>query len=171
MATRETAEQHGRREARRAVAEICAEFRGTRVRLGRSQSTVAQAAGFSRSYYARIERGEIRSSSFGDLWAVGAVLGLDLRLAAYPAGEPVHDHVQLPMLQIAQGLVAAAIPWRTEVTLPIAGDRRAWDAVAMTPDGWTAFEAISKLGAVDATIRRVNGSIATIREWPALSWW
>ncbi len=75
------------------------------------------------------------------------------------------------MLQIAQGLVAAAIPWRTEVTLPIAGDRRAWDAVAMTPDGWTAFEAISKLGAVDATIRRVNGSIATIREWPALSWW
>jgi len=36
MATRETAAQRGRREARQAVAGICTEFRGTRVRLGLS---------------------------------------------------------------------------------------------------------------------------------------
>ena len=127
-----------------------------RVRLGLSQATVARAAGLSRSAYARIERGEVRSPSAGDLWAIAAVLGLGLRLALYPAGSPVHDSVQLPMLELAQGLVAASVPWRTEVVLPVVGDKRAWDAVAMTPDGWTAFEAISKLGAVDATIRRAN---------------
>jgi transcriptional regulator with XRE-family HTH domain len=110
----------------------------------------------SRSFYGRIERDEIRSPSPQDLWAIAAVLGLDLRLTAYPAGEPVHDRVQLPMLELAHNLVAPGVPWLTEVTLPIGGDRRAWDAVAMTPDGWTAFEAISRLGAVDATMRRAN---------------
>ena len=81
---------------------------------------------------------------------------MDLRLNASPAGEPVHDRVQLPMLEIAHGMVAPVVQWRTEVDLPIAGDRRAWDAVAMTPDGWTAFEAVSKLGAIDATLRRTK---------------
>ena len=40
--------------------------------------------------------------------------------------------------------------------LPIQGDRRAWDAVAIGDDGWTAFEGISRFGVVDATLRRVN---------------
>jgi hypothetical protein len=49
-----------------------------------------------------------------------------------------------------------SIGWRTEVPLPIVGDRRAWDAVAIADDGWTAIEAISRLGAVDATLRSAN---------------
>ena len=40
--------------------------------------------------------------------------------------------------------------------MPIAGDRRAWDAVAIAADGWTAIEAISVVGVVDGTLRRVN---------------
>ncbi|HEY6571082.1 MAG TPA: hypothetical protein VIZ22_12370, partial [Candidatus Limnocylindrales bacterium] len=49
-----------------------------------------------------------------------------------------------------------SLGWRTEVPLPIQGDRRAWDAVVIAHDGWTAIEAISRLGAVDATLRTTN---------------
>jgi hypothetical protein len=46
--------------------------------------------------------------------------------------------------------------WRAEVPLPLTGDQRAWDAVITPPDGWTALEGISRLGAVDATVRRAK---------------
>jgi hypothetical protein len=53
-------------------------------------------------------------------------------------------------------MLPATTAWRTEVVLPGEGDLRAWDAVAMAPDGWTAFEAISRLVVVDATVRHVH---------------
>ncbi len=40
--------------------------------------------------------------------------------------------------------------------MPIAGDRRAWDAVAIADDGWTGIEGISRLGVIDGVLRRVN---------------
>ncbi len=126
------------------------------MQLGLSQATVAAAAGVSASYYGRIERGEVQAPRFEVLWAIGAALGLDLRLAVFPEGEPVHDQAQLPILEVARGMLPTTTAWRTEVVLPGDGDLRAWDAVAMAPDGWTAFEAISRLGVVDATVRHVH---------------
>jgi transcriptional regulator with XRE-family HTH domain len=156
MATRETRLQHGHRAARRARAELCKEFRERRVQLGLSQATVGAAAGISDSYYGRIERGEVRAPAFEVLWAIGAALGLDLRFGIYPAGEPVHDQAELPILETTRALLPSTTAWRTEVVLPGEGDLRAWDAVAMAADGWTAFEAISRLGVVDVTVRRVH---------------
>jgi hypothetical protein len=64
---------------------------------------------------------------------------------------------QLRLLEAFRARLHATITWRTEVPLPITGDRRAWDAVAIDRDGaWTGIEGISRLGAVDATIRRAN---------------
>lgn len=117
---------------------------------------MAAAAGISRQMYGRLERDEIGSPGVEDLWAIGAVLGLDLRLTGYPAGDPVSDRVQLRLLAAFRERLHPAIIWRTEVPLPIQGDRRAWDAVAIAPDGWTGIEAISRLGAIDATVRRAN---------------
>ena len=98
----------------------------------------------------------MRAPTFEVLWAIGAALGLDLRLSIFPHGEPVHDQAQLPILETARAVLPASTAWRTEVVLPGDGDLRAWDAVAMAPDGWTAFEAISRLGVVDATVRHVH---------------
>jgi hypothetical protein len=106
--------------------------------------------------YGRLERDEIEAPRLEDLWAIGAVLGLDLRLNAFPGGEPLADRVQVRLLAAIRTRIHPAIGWRTEVPLPIQGDRRAWDAVALTRDGWTGFEAISRLGAIDATVRRAN---------------
>jgi hypothetical protein len=101
-----------------------------------------------------VERNEIQGPSPSDLWAIAAVLGLDVRLSAYPGGEPVRDHVQLRLLEAFRARIDPALRWRTEMPLPIEGDRRAWDAMVISPEGWTAIEAISRLGAVDATVRR-----------------
>jgi hypothetical protein len=40
------------------------------------------------------------------------------------------------------------------VPLPISGDLRAWDAVVSSDDDRAGIEGISRLGAVDATVRR-----------------
>jgi hypothetical protein len=78
-------------------------------------------------------------------------------MTLFPAGDPVGDRVQLPMLEAFRARLHASLAWRTEVPIPVPGDPRAWDAVAIAEDGsWTGIEAISRIGAVDATLRRAN---------------
>ncbi len=138
------------------MADIATDLRGTRHAMGLSQATVASAAGISRSYVGRLERNEVAAPNLDHLASTAAALGLRLRFALYPDGEPVRDRVQLRILELLRARIHPSIAWRTEVPLPIPGDRRAWDAVAMADDGWTGLEAISRLGAVDATLRSVN---------------
>lgn len=142
--------------ARAAVAEVAHELSERRRQLGLSQSAVAAAAGVSQPSLSRIERGLTKVPPLDDLSAIAAVLGLGLRLNAFPGGEPVHDHVQVRLLAVVHDRVHAQVAWRTEVALAIEGDRRAWDAVAFTGDGWTAIEVIGRLGAVDATVRTLR---------------
>ncbi|MEW6223946.1 MAG: helix-turn-helix transcriptional regulator [Chloroflexota bacterium] len=155
MPTRERPADRARRLARRTLGEVADELRHARVTMGRSQREVALAAGIPRSRYSRIERLEV-APAVEEIWVAAAVLGLDARLGLYPGGSPVHDHVQLALLEAFYARLHGTVGWRTEVGLPIEGDRRAWDAVAIAPDGWTGIEAISRMGAVDAVVRRAN---------------
>jgi len=139
-----------------AERELLRDLRDRRLALGLSQRTVADAAGIGRSMLGRIERGEIAAPDITDLGAMAAVLGLALRIAVYPQGQPIADRVQLRLLAALRDRIPQSMGWRTEVPLPVAGDRRAWDAVVSPPEGWTALEGISRLGAVDATIRRAK---------------
>ena len=66
--------------------------------------------------------------SVPELGAWFAVLGLDLTVRRYPAGDPMRDRAQLALLERLRGRIAPSIRWRTEVPLPIEGDLRAWDA-------------------------------------------
>jgi hypothetical protein len=79
-----------------------------------------------------------------------------LRLGLYPEGEPIRDRVQLRLLEAFRSRLSPSLGWRTEIPLPIAGDRRAWDAVITADDGRIGIEAVSRLGAVDATLRSAN---------------
>ncbi len=153
---RDEPRDRGRRAARRSPAEVAGDLRSTRLALGLSQSTVAAAAGISRSYAGRLERSEIVAPNVDHLASMAATLGLRLRFALYPDGEPVRDRVQLQLLERLRGRIHPTIAWRTEVPIPVPDDRRAWDAVAMADDGWTGIEAISRLRVVDATLRSVN---------------
>ena len=167
MSTRQRPADRGRRIARRAVAELSAELRARRLELGLSRVDVALAAGVSRAKLGRLERNEVIAPASADLWAIAAaVLGLDLRWNAYPGGEPVRDHVQLRLLEAFRRRLDPTVAWRTEVPLPIEGDRRAWDAVVVATDGWTAIEGISRLGAVDAIVRR---ALLKLRDDPRIA--
>ena len=144
----------------RQMHELVADLRASRVSLGLSQQAIAHAAGVSRDLVGRLEREELERLPFGDLAAIASTLGLDVRIGAWPAGDPLRDHVQLRLLEAFRGRLHASLTWRTEVPLPISGDRRAWDAIVGTPDGLIGIEGLSRIGAADATIRRANLKLA-----------
>lgn len=142
------------------MKELVADLRASRMSLGLSQQEIARAAGVSRDLVGRLEREELDRLPFGDLAAVASTLGLDVRIGAWPAGDPIRDHVQLGLLEAFRCRLHPSLSWRAEVPLPIQGDRRAWDAIVGTPDGLVGVEGLSRIGAADATIRRTNLKLA-----------
>ncbi len=82
----------------------------------------------SRSTVARIELGG-QAATLREYAAFGGAVGLDVRLRAYPAGDPIRDAGQQRLLERLRARIAVELRWRTEVPLPADGDRRAWDAV------------------------------------------
>ncbi len=135
--------------------EALRDLRQRRLTLGLSQASVAAATGVSRSLVGRIERDELGSPDLGDMGAIAAALGLRLRIGIYPDGQPIADGVQLRLLAHLGRQLHPGLRWRMEVPLPISGDLRAWDAVVSSDDDRAGIEGISRLGAVDATVRRV----------------
>ncbi|MBA2720376.1 MAG: hypothetical protein H0U52_14225 [Chloroflexi bacterium] len=94
--------------------------------------------------------------SVGDLGSWCAVVGLDLALRAYPAGDPIRDAGQLRLLERFRARLHPSLHWSTEVPLPIEGDLRAWDAV-IRGDGWRLpVEAETVLNDLQALERRLN---------------
>jgi hypothetical protein len=76
----------------------------------------------------RFERGEVERLRVPELGSWFAVLGLDLTLRAYPAGDPIRDRAQIALLERLRTRISPRLRWRTEVPMPIEGDMRAWDA-------------------------------------------
>ena len=140
--------------------ELASDIRASRIALGLSQREIARAAGISRELVGRIEREELERLPFGDLAAIASTLGLDVRIGAWPTGDPLRDYVQVRLLGAFRARSHPSLTWRTEVPLPITGDRRAWDALIGAPDGLVGIEGLSRIGAADATIRRANLKLA-----------
>jgi transcriptional regulator with XRE-family HTH domain len=131
------------------------ELREARLQAGLTQGQVGAAVGLSASEISRIELGQAARVSYETLVLVAAVLGLDLPLRAFPAGDPVRDIAQLTLLAKLRGRLPDGLRWRTEVPLRIPGDRRAWDAV-IEGRGWRLpVEAESRLRDVQACSRKV----------------
>jgi hypothetical protein len=92
------------------------------------------------------------------LGAYCAVVGLDLAIRTYPAGDPIRDRAQLALLERLRGRLHPSLRWRTEAALPIEGDLRAWDAeiAGRHPAAWRArVEAETKIGDGQALERRL----------------
>jgi hypothetical protein len=93
------------------------------------------------------------------LGAYCAVVGLELSIRAYPAGDPIRDRAQLALLERFRARLHPGLRWRTEVPLPIDGDLRAWDAEVRgsRPAPWRArVEAETKIADGQALERRLN---------------
>ena len=119
----------------------------------------ATASGTSYSRLWRFERGLVDHVSVPELGAWLAVVGLELALRAFPAGDPIRDRAQLALLERLRARLHATLRWRTEVPLGIEGDLRAWDAeiLGSAPIRWQArVEAETRIADGQALERRLN---------------
>jgi transcriptional regulator with XRE-family HTH domain len=128
MSTRERPADRGRRRCREAIRRVATDGLSARVAGGLSQREVARAVRCSHAKIGRFERGEISNPDVEFLASYCAVLGLDLAIRAYPAGDPIRDRAQLAILERLRARLHPSLRWLTEVPLPIEGDLRAWDA-------------------------------------------
>src|SRR5258706_5663865 len=111
-------------DQRRVLVELARAQRSA----GLSDEDVARACRMSRWTVARIVDGRRRASVI-ELAAIGATVGRDIRLHAYPAGDPIRDAGTQRLLGRLRGRLHPSLVMPTEVPLPIEFDLRAWDAV------------------------------------------
>jgi transcriptional regulator with XRE-family HTH domain len=127
MSTRERPADRGRRLARLDRQRVGSELRDARQRMGRSLDAVARSAAMSASQVGRIERGALPAVSVDQLARLGAAVGLDVRVRAYPGPDLVLDAGQLALLDRLRLRLHPDLTLRLEVPLPILGDQRAFD--------------------------------------------
>ena len=153
MPTRERRADQGRQRGMRINAEIGRAFRLARRSLGLSQRHVAELVGISQSVMSRLEAGR-STCSIGVLAMVGAVLGLDLVVGVHPGGTPVRDAGHIRVMTRLRTRLPRHFVLKSEVPVPIAGDRRAIDALIADPPLDTGFELETRLTDAQALVRR-----------------
>lgn len=133
---------------------VASDVRGARLGAGLSLRDVAAAAGVDHAWLWRFERRQ-RDMGLEDLSAVCQVLGLDLALRAYPAGDALRDAAHTRLLGRLRACLHPSLRWSTEVPLPNAGDLRAWDGMIGGEDWRLAVEAESVIHDVQALERKL----------------
>jgi len=159
MGTRERPVDRGRWRASEALVRLGLDHRRARIGGGLSLREASAASGTSRSRLWRFERGRLTNVPIAELGGWCAIVGLDLTIRAYPAGDPMRDRPQLALLERLHSRVHAELRWRTEVPLGINGDTRAWDAEirGSNPSPWRArVEAETGIPDAQALQRRLN---------------
>lgn len=113
--------------------------------------------GVSHTHVRRIESGQAPHIDLDLISRIAAVLGHELSLGLHPVAAPVRDKAHLGLLGRFAARLAPSIRWRTEVPMPIPGDRRSADGVALTSDFDAIVEAETRLDDVQAAERRLRG--------------
>jgi hypothetical protein len=107
----------------------------------------------------RIERAIHLNVSATQLARIGAVVGLDVRVRAFPGSAPLRDAAQLALLDRLRLVLHPDLTFRTEVPLPIEGDQRAWDAMIKgfieLPAATLPAEAETRIHDFQAQTRRI----------------
>jgi len=156
MGTRERPIDHANRAARLLLTSAARDLRLARTAAGLSQREVAAATGLSHATVGRIERDESPELSVLALARLSAAVGLEVSLRLFPAGDPVRDRAHLELLDRLRARIHRDLVWRTEVPLPIPGDRRAWDATIAGNGFVIGVEAETRIRDVQVVIRRTN---------------
>jgi hypothetical protein len=86
---------------------------------------------------------------------IGDVLGLDLVVSVHPGGAPIRDAGHLRLMNRLRSRLPGEFRWRTEIPMPIMGDRRAIDTMIVAPRIDAGFELETRLLDAQALGRRV----------------
>ncbi|HEY4633549.1 MAG TPA: helix-turn-helix transcriptional regulator [Candidatus Limnocylindrales bacterium] len=156
MGTRERRQDRGRLRADRCSRDTGQDIRRTRRGAGVSLRVAGAAVGLSHSTFCRIERGELPNVTVRELSLACAAVGLELSIRAYPDADPIRDAAHAALLERVRLLLPSGAVWRTEVPLPIAGDRRALDAVTVLERARVVFEAETRLGDMQDVGRKLE---------------
>ena len=125
---------------------------------GLSLGTAGRAVGMSYTQVGRIERAIHSNVSATQLARIGAVVGLDIRIRAFPGATPLRDAAQLALLDRLRARWHPDLTVSTEVPLPLDGDPRAWDAMIAgftEPAATLPTEAETRIHALQAQTRRI----------------
>jgi hypothetical protein len=82
-------------------------------------------------------------------------VGLRIATQTWPDGDAVRDAGHLRLLARLRALIPPGADWWTEVPLPLAGDRRAWDALIRCGGRRAGCEAETRLTDLQALERRL----------------
>ena len=110
----------------------------------------------SESTFGRIERARLPHVTVSQLTVACAAVGLKFAARPYPDGNPARDAAHLGLLQRLRDQLLPGTIWRTEVPMPIPGDRRAWDAQCEMERTIIGVEAEMRLFDLQALERRIN---------------
>lgn len=156
------------RTVTRAIrSDMGREIRLARVSAGVSQREAGARVGISRSQWGRIEGGDLEQLTIDQVSRACASVGLRLLARAVPDADPALDAGQLALLERFRRQLHASIQMRTEVPLPIPGDRRAWDGfirIDIVDIGVEAEARIRDAQAVDrrVALKRRDGGVAIV---------
>jgi transcriptional regulator with XRE-family HTH domain len=133
------------------------ELANARRTSGLSLREVGRRLGVGHALVGRAERGDSDALSIELAARMAAVLGLELNVSVHPDGEPVRDKGHLALLGRLRSRLGPDIHWRSEVPMPIAGDRRSADAVIEVDGQEALIEAETHLSDIQALERGIAG--------------
>lgn len=129
--------------------------RDARLASGLRLTDVGSAIGRSGSWVSRVERGLVAKVTLQDLVLLGAAVGLRLWATTFPAERAIRDAPQVELLRRFRARIGSAWRWNYEVIVPIAGDRRAADAVIRAGSAVVVIEAFTRLADAQAQFRAI----------------
>jgi transcriptional regulator with XRE-family HTH domain len=115
------------RRTRWLLDRLGTELRTARQSAGLTLDQVGKAVRLSPSELSRIERGFAPWLDIGVLCRIASVVGLDVSLRLYPAGEPLRDLAHLRLADAFRSLLGSGLVVRAEVPIGDHRDLRAWD--------------------------------------------
>lgn len=117
---------------------------------------VGRVAGRSASWLSRLERGLIASAALDDLVVVSAAVGLKLWITTFAAERAIRDAPQLALLRRFRARIGEGWRWSYEVSVPVARDQRAADAVIRRGTAVVMIEAFTRFADSQRQIRSVT---------------
>jgi transcriptional regulator with XRE-family HTH domain len=157
MPFRETASERGARRGRRLVGRTAEGLANARRSSGLSLREVARKLGVGHARVARAERGDRSALTIDFASRYAAIVGYELGVTLHPDGEPVRDKAHLALIARLRARLAPGVRVRTEVPIPIAGDRRSADLVLGVESLDILVEAETRLDDIQATERNIAG--------------
>ena len=118
---------------------------------------IGRRVGTGHARVARAERGDPDTLTIDLLSRIAAVLGLELSVSLHPDGEPIRDKAHLALLERFRSRIGPTLRWRTEVPIPIEGDRRSADAVIDIEGFEAIIEAETHLAEIQLLERGIAG--------------